>query len=53
LNLLFGIYLGFGAWDLEFLFQGVLKMGFMVDADVVLFNGNIITVDGKKPRPRV
>jgi len=25
-------------------------MGFMVDADVVLFNGNVITVDGKKPR---
>ena len=25
-------------------------MGFMVDADVVLFNGNVITVDEKKPR---
>lgn len=25
-------------------------MGFMVDADVVLFNGNVITVDGKKAR---
>ena len=25
-------------------------MGFMVDADVVLFNGNVITVDDKKPR---
>jgi predicted amidohydrolase YtcJ len=25
-------------------------MGFMVDADVVLFNGRVITVDEKKPR---
>jgi predicted amidohydrolase YtcJ len=25
-------------------------VGFMVDADVVLFNGNVITVDEKKPR---
>ena len=25
-------------------------MGFMIDADVVLFNGNVITVDDKKPR---
>ena len=25
-------------------------MGFMVDADVVLFNGNVITMDDKKPR---
>ena len=27
-------------------------MGFMVDADVVLFNGNVITLDGKTPRAR-
>ncbi len=27
-------------------------MGFMVDADVVLFNGNVITLDGKNPRAR-